>query len=69
MIASLAKAYPKPAVMGQTHYLICTFFVLICLAWNIFCIIFVARKLFPNYWYERATTLTGDCLGHSYTGL
>lgn len=44
-------------------------FVIICLFWNAFCFFFVAKYLFPNYWYERALTLSGDAMGHSYTGL
>eukprot|EP00601_Ochromonadales_sp_CCMP2298_P030629 CAMPEP_0173332564 /NCGR_PEP_ID=MMETSP1144-20121109/4420_1 /TAXON_ID=483371 /ORGANISM="non described non described, Strain CCMP2298" /LENGTH=516 /DNA_ID=CAMNT_0014277457 /DNA_START=53 /DNA_END=1600 /DNA_ORIENTATION=- len=69
LIAALSKAYPKPKALEQTHYLLCSMFVLICTLWNIFCFVFVARSLFPNYWFERALTLAGDTMGHSYTGL
>jgi Na+/glutamate symporter len=69
VISALAKAHPKPTSLESTHYLLCSFFVFICLSWNAFCFIFVAKYLFPNFWYERALTLSGDALGHSYTGL
>lgn len=69
MISALAKAHPKPNTLESTHYLLCSFFVIICLLWNTFCFLFVAKYLFPNYWYERALTLSGDAMGHSYTGL
>lgn len=69
VIASLSKSHPKPKVMEQTHYLLCSIFVVVCLLWNVFCFLYVARSLFPNYWFERALTLAGDSMGHSYTGL
>jgi len=69
VISALAKAHPKPNSLESTHYLLCSFFVVICLLWNLFCFIFVAKYLFPNFWFERAVTLTGDSMGHSYTGL
>lgn len=68
-IASLAKAYPRVLALGQSHYIMCSLFVLVCVLWNAFCFVYVAQRLFPNYWYERAITLMGDCLGHSCTGL
>jgi Na+/glutamate symporter len=69
VIAALSKAHPKPRALQQTHYLECGVFVILCLVWNVFCFVFVARRLFPNYWFERALTLAGDSMGHSYTGL
>jgi len=69
VISALAKAHPKPNSLESTHYLLCSFFVVICLLWNLFCFVFVAKYLFPNFWFERALTLTGDSMGHSYTGL
>jgi len=68
-IASLAKAYPRVIALGQSHYIMCSLFVLVCVLWNAFCFVYVAQRLFPNYWYERAITLMGDCLGHACTGL
>ena len=37
--------------------------------WNGFCFLFVARSIFPNFWFERGLVLTADALGHSYCGL
>ncbi len=67
-IAALAKSYPKPKGIETTHYITCSIFVVICLLWNMFCFVYVARLLFPNYWFERALTLSGDSMGHCYTG-
>jgi hypothetical protein len=69
VIASLSNSLPKPRALETTHYQLCSFFVLINLAWNAFCFIFVARSLFPNFWFERSLTLSADALGHCYTGL
>lgn len=68
-ISALSKSLPQPRQLEATHYVICSFFVGLCLLWNVFCFLYVARQLFPNYWYERAVTLTGDSMGHCYTGL
>lgn len=69
VISALAKSYPKPQAMETTHYIVCSCFVMICLVWHLFCFVFMAQSLFPNYWYERALTLSGDAMGHCYTGL
>ena len=69
VISALSISNPKPNALQETHYLACGGFVLICLVWNLFCFGFVARQLFPNFWFERALTLTADALGHAYTGL
>ena len=42
--------------------------MLVCCLWNAFCFVFVARGIFPNFWFERGLVLTADALGHSYTG-
>lgn len=68
-IAALSKAYPKPKNLEETHYVICSGFVLVCFVWNILCFFFIAKKVFPNFWFERGLVLAADCLGHSYTGM
>lgn len=69
VIASLSRANPKPHAIQRTHYAIVTGLSFLCLLWNFFCFIFVARHLFPNFWFERGLTLSGEALGHSYMGL
>lgn len=70
IIASISKSYPKKTLLiEKTQYILCSVFVFICLLWNIFCFLYMAKKLFPNFWFERAVTLAGDSFGHSYTGL
>jgi hypothetical protein len=54
---------------GATHGHLTSLFVGACVLWNLYCFVFLARFAFPNFWVERAATLSGDCLGHSYLGL
>lgn len=69
VIAALSRANPRPHAMEKTHYLIVSGLSFMCLAWNMFCFVFIARHLFPNFWFERGLTLSGEALGHSYMGL
>ncbi|CAM9608282.1 unnamed protein product [Heterosigma akashiwo] len=43
--------------------------VLACVLWNAFVFVYLARRMFPNFWFERAVCLSGDALGHSWVGL
>jgi hypothetical protein len=54
---------------GATHGHLTILFVSACVLWNLYCFVFLARFAFPNFWVERAATLSGDCLGHCYLGL
>jgi len=37
--------------------------------WNVFCVIFLARRLLPNCWFERAIAEMGQSMGVTATGL
>lgn len=69
VIAALSTANPKPKALKEAHYDIVAVFVAACVGWNIFAFFFLARRLFPNFWYERGLTLSGNSLGHSFMGL
>lgn len=69
IVASLTHSNPRPHATEGTHYQLCLFFVTVCFTWNIICFIFIAKKVFPNYWFERAVALSADALGHAYSGL
>lgn len=69
LIASLTSALPRPDQMEQVNYSLVSVFVLACSFWNVIVFAFFARKMFPNFWYERGITLTAEALGHSSTGL
>ncbi len=37
--------------------------------WNLFCLVFVARRYLPNFWFERAIAEMGQSMGVTATGL
>jgi len=37
--------------------------------WNVFCVMFLARRLLPNYWFERAIAEMGQSMGVTATGV
>jgi len=39
------------------------------LIWNIFCVVWLARRLLPNFWFERAIAEMGQSMGVTATGL
>ena len=60
IIASLTSALPRPDQIEQVNYGLISIFVIACSLWNIFVFIFLGRKMFPNFWFERSVTLTGN---------
>jgi len=47
------------------------FFIIIAggILWNVFCVMWLARRLLPNYWFERAIAEMGQSMGVTATGL
>jgi len=39
------------------------------IAWNVFCVVFLARRMLPAYWFERAIAEMGKSMGVTATGL
>jgi glutamate:Na+ symporter, ESS family len=37
--------------------------------WNVFCVMFLAKRLLPNYWFERAIAEMGQSMGVTATGV
>jgi ESS family glutamate:Na+ symporter len=37
--------------------------------WNVFCVVWLARKILPNWWFERAIAEMGQSMGVTATGL
>ncbi|MFA5259941.1 MAG: hypothetical protein WC450_01790 [Candidatus Omnitrophota bacterium] len=37
--------------------------------WNVFCVVWLARRLLPDAWFERATVQLGQSMGVTATGL
>jgi ESS family glutamate:Na+ symporter len=43
--------------------------VLAGILWNIFCVMFLAKRLLPDAWFERAIAEMGQSMGVTATGL
>jgi ESS family glutamate:Na+ symporter len=43
--------------------------VLVGILWNIFCVMFLAKRLLPDAWFERAIAEMGQSMGVTATGL
>ena len=39
------------------------------IAWNVFCVMWLARRILPNFWFERAIAEMGQSMGVTATGL
>ncbi len=39
------------------------------IAWNVFCVVWLARRILPNCWFERAIAEMGQSMGVTATGL
>ena len=39
------------------------------IAWNVFCVVFLARRILPDAWFERAIAEMGQSMGVTATGL
>lgn len=43
--------------------------VIVGILWNVFCVLFLARRVFKNAWFERAIAEMGQSMGVTATGL
>lgn len=43
--------------------------VVVTIGWNVFCVLFLARRLLPNFWFERSIAEMGQSMGVTATGL
>lgn len=70
VIAAFSVATPLPEkLIDSGQYFAIVMLVLACAAWNLTTFYFFSHRLFPNFWFERGLTLSGDAMGHSFLGL
>lgn len=69
VIASMSSALPRPERIEQVEYSVISVYVIACAIWNVIAFLFLAKTMFPNFWFERGVTLTGEAMGHSFIGL
>ena len=66
VIAAIATIRLEVIIQGIIPFLI------ICaggILWNVFCVAWLARRLLPNFWFERAIAEMGQSMGVTATGL
>ena len=43
--------------------------IAVAIGWNVFCVLFLAKRLLPDAWFERAIVEMGQSMGTTATGL
>ncbi len=66
VVAAIATIRAKVIWAGLLPLLI---LVVIGIAWNVFCVMFLARRVFKDSWFERAIAEMGQSMGVTATGL
>lgn len=66
VVAAIATIQLKVIMAGIVPLVI---LVLVGIAWNVFCVMWLARRLLPDAWFERAIAEMGQSMGVTATGL
>jgi len=66
VVAAIAMINLQVVQKGWAPLLI---LVLAGIAWNVFCVVVLARRLLPNAWFERSIAEMGQSMGVTATGL
>lgn len=66
VVAAISTIRLQVIIKGITPFMI---LVIGGIVWNIFCVVFLARRLLPNCWFERAIAEMGQSMGVTATGL
>ncbi len=66
VVAAIAMINIKTIIPALTPFLI---LVVAGIAWNMFCILVLARRLLPDAWFERSIAEMGQSMGVTATGL
>jgi len=66
VVAAISTIRLQVIMQGITPFMI---IVAGGIVWNVFCVLFLARRLLPNCWFERAIAEMGQSMGVTATGL
>ncbi len=66
VVAAVATIRIDAIVHGLVPFLIIMF---AAIAWNVFCVLILARRLLPDAWFERSIAELGQSMGVTATGL
>jgi ESS family glutamate:Na+ symporter len=66
VVAAIATIKLNVILSGLAPLLI---LVIAGIAWNVFCVLFLARRILPDAWFERSIAELGQSMGVTATGL
>ncbi|NQU40839.1 MAG: sodium:glutamate symporter [Lentisphaerae bacterium] len=66
VVAAIATIRIDVIAQGWLPFLL---IILAGIAWNVFCVMWLAKRLLPNAWFERAIAEMGQSMGVTATGL
>ena len=66
VVAAIATIKLKVVLGGLVPLLI---LVIVGIAWNVFCVLVLAKRILPDAWFERAIAEMGQSMGVTATGL
>jgi ESS family glutamate:Na+ symporter len=66
VVAAISTIRLEVIVKGIVPFLI---IVVVGVLWNMFCVVWLARRFLPNFWFERAIAEMGQSMGVTATGL
>ncbi|MCF7956806.1 MAG: sodium:glutamate symporter, partial [Phycisphaerae bacterium] len=66
VVAAIATIQLKVIMSGIVPLVI---LVVVGIVWNVFCVVWLARRLLPDAWFERAIAEMGQSMGVTATGL
>jgi len=66
VVAAISKIRLEVVAQGWIPFVV---IVVLGIAWNMFCVMWLARRLLPGAWFERAIAEMGQSMGVTATGL
>ena len=66
VVAAIAKINIQALIPNLPPFLI---IVAVAIAWNVFCVLVLARRMLPDAWFERSIAEMGQSMGVTATGL
>ena len=66
VVAALATLKIEAIITNIIPFLV---LMLVGIAWNVWCVMFLARRMLPDYWFERSIAEFGQSTGVTATGI
>lgn len=66
VVAAISTIHLSVIIKGLLPFVI---LIAAAIAWNVFCVLFLAKRLLPDAWFERSIVEMGQSMGTTATGL